>query len=227
MSSYDALLWLHVLVMGYWIGSDLVLNALTHYVTASSSLPGAERKRLWDFLMHVDQHPRNALILSVPIGFTLAAQTGLLWLDAASLVVLWLGSAAWFGYMWLAHWRRETPAGPTLAKWDLRIRLALIVVFSFMGTLSLVSGRPLAAPWLAWKVLLFAGVLACGLGIRRFIREACRAWPRIWADQGTPADEAQLRAAMRRATHVLWLLWLLLAAIGWLGVAKPMFSQSP
>ena len=227
MSSYDALLWLHVLVMGYWIGSDLVVNALTHYVTAASSLPGPERKRLWDFLMHVDQHPRNALILSVPIGFTLAAQTGLIWLDAASLVVLWLGSAAWFGYMWLAHWRRETPAGPALAKWDLRVRLALIVVFSFMGTLSLVSGRPLAAPWLAWKVLLFAGVLACGLGIRRFIREACRAWPRIWAGQGTPADEAQVRTAMRRATHVLWLLWLLLAAIGWLGVAKPMFSQSP
>jgi len=227
MSVYDALLWLHVLVMGYWIGSDLVVNALTHYVTAASSLPGAERKRLWDFLMHVDQHPRNALILSVPIGFTLAAQIGLLWLDTASLAALWFGSAAWFGYMWLAHWRRETPAGPALANWDLRIRLALIVVFSFMGALSLVSGRPLAAPWLAWKVLLFAGVLACGLGIRRFIREACRAWPRIWAGQGTPADEALVRASMRRATHILWLLWLLLAAIGWLGVAKPMFSQSP
>ena len=63
--------------MGYWIGSDLVVNALTHYVTRSSSLPGPERKRLWDFLMDVDQHPRNALILSVPLGFTLAAQTGL------------------------------------------------------------------------------------------------------------------------------------------------------
>jgi hypothetical protein len=227
MNTYDVLLWLHVLVMGYWIGSDLVVNALTHYVTSASSLPGPERKRLWDFLMHVDQHPRNALILSVPLGFTLAAQLGLIWLDDASLAALWLGSAAWFGYMWLAHWRRETPAGPALAKWDVRIRVALIVVFSFMGALSLASGRPLAAPWLAWKVLLFAGVLACGLGIRHFIRESYRAWPGIWAGTAAAADEALVRSAMQRATRVLWLLWMLLATIGWLGVAKPMFGQSP
>ena len=115
MNSYEVILWLHVLVMGYWIGSDLVVNALTHYVTRSSSLPGPERKRLWDFLMDVDQHPRNALILSVPLGFTLAAQTGLVWLDNAALATLWIASAAWFAYLWLAHWKRSAASGPAPA----------------------------------------------------------------------------------------------------------------
>ena len=32
------------------------------------------------------------------------------------------------------------------------------------------------------------GVLACGLGIRHFIRESYQAWPRVWVGQGTPAD---------------------------------------
>lgn len=221
MNSYDVILWLHVLVMGYWIGSDLVVNALTHYVTRSSSLPGTERKRLWDFLMDVDQHPRNALILSVPLGFTLAAQTGLVWLDNAALATLWIASAAWFVCMWAAHWKRSAASGPALAKWDWRIRYVLIVAFLFVGIVSLVTGRPLAAPWLAWKVTLFAGVLACGIGIRHYIRVSYAAWPRIWAGEGTAADEAAVRTSMRRATWALWCLWLMLAAIGWLGVAKP------
>jgi hypothetical protein len=227
VNSYEIMLWMHVLVMGYWIGSDLVVNALTHYVTRTSTLPGPERKRLWEFLMHADQHPRNALILSVPLGFTLAAQIGLVWLDDAALAALWIGSAAWFVYMWVVHWKRSSASGPVLAKWDWRSRYVLIAAFLFMGALSLVTGRPLAAPWLAWKVILFAGVLACGLGIRHYIRASYAAWPRIWAGQGTSSDEQTVRTAMTRATYVLWCLWLLLFVIGWLGVAKPDFGQSP
>ncbi|MFO0449362.1 MAG: hypothetical protein ACK52I_12025, partial [Pseudomonadota bacterium] len=68
--------WAHVLVMGYWIGSDLVINQLAHYTARSRGMPGAERARLWRFLMDVDQQPRNALILSLPIGLTLAAWLG-------------------------------------------------------------------------------------------------------------------------------------------------------
>jgi hypothetical protein len=220
-TSYTLLNWAHVLVMGYWIGSDLVVNQLTHYIARSASLPPAERKRLWDLLIHVDQHPRNALILSVPIGFTLAALLGLMPLGRGGLVLLWLASAAWFGFMWLTHVRREAPSGPALARLDWRSRHVLIAAFLAIGVLSLATGAPLQAPWLAWKAILFAGVLACGIGIRFYIADAYRAWPRIWAGQGNEADEATVRAAMRRGTYVLWLLWALLVAIGWLGAVKP------
>ncbi len=227
MNSYEIILWLHVAIMGYWIGSDLVVNALTHYVTRASTLPGPERRRLWEFLMHVDQHPRNALILSVPLGFTLSAQIGLLWLDNAAMAMLWIGSAAWFAYMWLVHWKRSAASGPALAKWDWRIRYVLIAMFVYMGVISLVTGKPLAAPWLAWKVILFAGVMVCGIGIRYYIRKSYRVWPRIWAGQGSAEDERAVRTAMNRATWVLWCLWTLLVVIGWLGVAKPDLGQSP
>jgi hypothetical protein len=219
--SYEIILSLHVLVMGYWIGSDLVVNALTHYVARASSLPGPERKRLWDFLLHVDQHPRNALILSVPLGFTLSAQVGLVRLDNVALAALWIVSALWLAFMWLTHWQRSAASGPALARWDWRSRYVLIAFFLGVGVKSLVTGSPLDAPWLAWKVILFAGVLGCGIGIRYYIRDAYRAWPRIWAGQGTDEDERIVRTAMDRGTYVLWCLWALLFVIGWLGAAKP------
>jgi len=219
--SYELILTLHVLVMGYWIGSDLVVNALTHYVARGSSLPGPERKRLWEFLLHVDQHPRNALILSVPLGFTLAAQIGQIRLDNTALAMLWIFSALWFAFMWVTHWQRSSGAGVVLARWDWRSRYVLIAVFLAVGVKSLLTRSPLEAPWLAWKVILFAAVLGCGIGIRYYIRDAYRAWPRIWAGQGTEADERIVRTAMNRGTYVLWCLWALLLVIGWLGVAKP------
>ena len=62
IAQYDLVLWLHVVIMGYWLGSDFVLNALTHYFKNAKDMPAAERLKLWDFLLLVDQHPRNALI---------------------------------------------------------------------------------------------------------------------------------------------------------------------
>jgi len=221
MTYYSLTLWLHVLVMGYWIGSDLVVNALTHYTANASGLSGAERKRLWDFLLDVDQHPRNALIFSVPLGLTLASMLDLVAIHGAGLAAVWLLSALWFWFMWQVHWMHKRPEGRVWGKWDWRLRYVLIATAVGVGLVSLATGKPFAAPWLAWKVLLFGGVLTCGIGIRYYIRKAYDAWPRIWADQAEPGDEAIVRRAMWHGTYVLWSLWALLVIIGWLGVAKP------
>ncbi|MCS6946412.1 MAG: hypothetical protein NZM12_02215 [Steroidobacteraceae bacterium] len=219
---YTAINWAHVLVMGYWLGSELVINALTHYVARTTSLSGAERMRLWDFVLDVDQHVRNALILSVPLGFTLAVQLGLVELSALGLWALWLLSALWFWFMWLVHWRRKSATGPRLARWDLYIRYGLMVVFALSAAWSLATGRPYTTAWLALKVLLFAGAIACGVAVRHYITAAYRSvLPAIAADRATAADNTEFQALMRKASAVLAVLWILLFAIGALGAFKP------
>jgi hypothetical protein len=220
--TYPLLNWAHVLVMGYWLGSELVINALTHYVARATTLSGAERMKLWDFLLDVDQHVRNAMILSVPLGFSLAAMMGLVEIHGAGMWALWILSAAWFGFMWLVHLRRKAPEGRTLAKWDWWLRYALIAFFAGTAILSLATGRPYATTWLALKVLLFAGAIVCGIAVRYYIREAYRsALPAIAADRATAADNEQFRVLMVRATWALVVLWTLLFTIGALGALKP------
>jgi hypothetical protein len=63
--------------------------------------------------------------------------------------------------------------------------------------------------------------MACGIGIRHYIREAYRAWPRIWTGEGSAADEELVRESMVRGTWVLWCLWALVFAISALGALKP------
>lgn len=221
IDAYTLVKWAHVWVMGYWIGSDLVVNALTFYTARSTALPGAERRRQWDFLMDVDQHPRNALILSVPLGLTLAAWSGLLPLGPGGVTVVWILSLLWFWYMWLTHWKRHSPLGSRLAAWDWNSRYVLIASCIVTGGWSLLGHGPFVTSWLAWKVILFGGVLACGIAIRHYIRISYRAWPRIWADQKQPGDDQIVLDAMRRGTYALWVLWTLLVIIGYLGAAKP------
>ena len=108
--TYSLLQWAHVLVMGYWLGSELVINALTHYIARTTSLSGAERMRLWDFLLDVDQHVRNAMIMSVPLGFSLAGILGLAPIEGWTMVAVWVLSTLWFWFMWLVPWRRNAPA---------------------------------------------------------------------------------------------------------------------
>jgi hypothetical protein len=221
ITSYSLTHWLHVWMMGYWIGSDLVVNALTFYTARSTTLSGSQRKRQWDFLMDVDQHPRNALILSVPLGLTLASLMGLVPFGGTGIAITWALSLLWFGYMWLTHWRRATSGGAVLAKWDWWSRYVLIALCAVIGGYSLATGGPLGTRWLAWKVILFGGVMGCGIIIRHYIRVSYQAWPRIWADRKQDGDDALVLTAMTRGTYVLWLLWLLLVVIGWLGAAKP------
>lgn len=220
--SYSLVLWAHVLVMGYWLGSELVINALTHYIARTTTLSGAERMRLWDFLLDVDQHVRNAMIMSVPLGFTLAAQLGLVSIEGLWMWALWIVSALWFWFMWMVHWRRKSPSGPTWAKWDWRFRYPLIAFFAGSGALSLATGWPYPTPWLAGKVLLFAGAMVCGIFVRYYIREAYRsALPAIAADRATDADNLEFQQLMIKGTWALVVLWILLFTIGALGALKP------
>jgi len=224
----DVALWypivraLHVLVMGYWLGSELVINALTHYVARTTTLSGVERMRLWDFLLDVDQHVRNAMIMSVPLGFTLASMLGLVAIEGIGMWALWIASAAWFWFMWLVHWRRKAPEGATLARWDWRFRYPLIALFLGSGLWSLATGWPYPTVWLALKVALFAGAMICGIFVRYCIREAYKsAIPAIATNRATDADNVEFRLWMVRGTWALVVLWMILFTIGALGALKP------
>lgn len=211
----------HIVVWGYWVGSDLVVNQVTHYLTHAERMQGAERDRLWWFLLDIDQHPRNALILSVPLGLTLAALLGLMPLGTAALTAVWIVSIAWLWFMWHVHLKGTTSQGPLLRTWDVRIRYGVIVVALLVGAWSLATGGPVLAGWLALKLVLFAGVVATGISIRYYIQQFMQTWPSIVKEGSTPEREAAIRQAMRRGTWVLVVLHVLLASVAFLGHSKP------
>jgi hypothetical protein len=216
----QALLVAHIAVLGYWLGAELVINSTYRYVCWSAAMPFAERDRLMQHVMDVDQHVRYALILQAGLGVALVALQGYVPGGARLAVTGAVLAAAWLALVEAAHRARGTAAGPWLGALDRWVRyLAIAVLLGLSGAVAL--GEFALPRWLAWKLALFAGVIACGLGIR----VALIAFFRVWQDaarQGGRTDiELRIRAAYVRATAVLVALWLLIAAIVALSILKP------
>lgn len=217
---FHALLVAHIAVLGYWLGAEFVINSTFRYVSCADRLPFAERNRLLDHVMDVDQHVRYALILQAGLGTGLAALSGYLPGGTGLAVAAAVSAVAWLVLVELTHRRRGTPSGMVLSLADHAVRHAVMLVLLVAGALSLAG--VLAAPaWLAWKLVLFAGVILCGIGIRLALVRYFGLWAEL-AEQGSdPVLEAELRRGYRRATAVLIGLWALIAGIVVLSVVKP------
>ena len=116
-------------------------------------------------------------------------------------------------------WPEPAPWRELLAKLDRALRHFAIATLLVLAGAAL-AGRLALAPWLAWKLALVAGAIACGLGIRYALIAFFRDWSEATAASG-PAGERRIRAGYWRATAVLMLLWIFLAAITVVSVLRP------
>jgi hypothetical protein len=214
------LLALHIAVLGYWLGSELVINSTYRYVCFRGDMPFAERDRLMEHVMHVDQHVRYALVLQAGLGTALAALLGyvpggvpLAW---TALIVM----ALWLAFVEVTHRWRHRPAGRRLAALDRGSRYVILALLLLLAAGLLGGGWPLPL-WLRIKLGLFALVMACGVGIRLALIQHFHTWQAMRNEGVTDQRNSVIRDCYVRATSVLVLLWVFIIAISVISVAKP------
>ncbi|MFN6934808.1 MAG: hypothetical protein ACK4NZ_06615 [Tsuneonella sp.] len=210
----------HIAVLGYWLGSEFVINSTYRYVSYGDTIPFEERTRLMEHVMHVDQHVRYALVLQATLGTALAALLGyipggdaLAWAAAAF-------GAAWFAFVEVVHRLRHRFIGRALATADRAMRYLLMALLIATAA-GLVGGAWAIPTWLRWKLALFAGVMLSGVGIRLALITHFRTWAVMAREGPTEATNAIIRRTYVRATSVLLILWMFIAAITVLSIWKP------
>lgn len=212
--SQTVLLAMHTVVLGYWLGSDLVINSEYRFIVHRHDLPVAARQEMTDHLMKVDQHVRYALVMQATLGTMLLAGLGLLpgSLGGVALVA----GLAWLGLVEATHRTRKIALGQRLALLDRVVRYALAL--ALLGLAATQGDWPV---WLRLKLGLFAGVIGCGVLIRFQLIRHFGTWSEVLAQGSTPEREASLRATYRRATSILAGLWLQVFTIAALAVLRP------
>lgn len=216
---HNLLLVAHIAVLGYWLGSELVINSTFRYVSFSAGMPVAERSRLMEHVMEVDQHVRYALVLQFALGFVLALRLG--WLPGGAVGTFALGVAAlaWLALVEFTHRLRHAAAGVRLAAVDRGLRYVVMAGLAVVGVAALADALP-APGWLAVKILLFAAVMGCGVGIRFALTGWFASWRALLSAGGGEAHEQALRRGYWRATAILIGLWVCIAAIVVLSVTR-------
>lgn len=219
--TYAWLLAVHIAGLGYWLGSELVINSTYRYVCYRDDMPFAARSRLMDHVMHVDQHVRYALVLQASVGTALAAYLGHIPGGSSLVVAACIVGVAWLVFVELVHRLRHRPIGRQLAAIDRGSRYLLMAVLVLVA-IGLIGGAWNTPGWLRWKLACFAGVIACGVGIRLALIGHFKTWAVMEREGPTDETNAIIRRTYVRATSILILLWVFIGAIVVLSVGKPL-----
>ena len=183
-------------------------------------MPFDERNRLMDHVMDVDQHVRYALVLQAGLGLALAGLLGYLPGGSTLLYAACAGALCWLALVEISHRARKTGTGASLASLDRGLRYGLIAALAAAALAATTGHLPLPR-WLSWKLLAFAAVVACGLGIRLALVRFFEVWADIARYGTTPTKERAIRHIYVQATAILGLLWVGIAAIVALSILKP------
>lgn len=215
---HQFLKFLHILAFVLWLGVDLGVYYAARYV-ADPRLATDERLRFLKLLMTLDMYPRSMLILTLPLGFQLASNLALIAVPDGTVALLWLVALAWFGLMWAVHSAGASPGAELLKRIDLGIRWTVLAGLALVGLWSLAAGRPVSEPWLAIKLVCFAGVIGLGLLLRGCVAQ----WVQGFALLATDKSQADTLIGQARTVGARYAmaLWSLLVVMGYLGTMKP------
>lgn len=211
----------HIIVVGYWLGSEFVINSTYRYVCRSSQMPFDERARLMSHVMDVDQHVRYALVLQATLGTMLAALYGYVPGGATLASVAGILGIIWFAFVEGIHRSRSGPVGNALAAIDRGLRYFAVGALAALFA-SVAFGTIFLSSWLAWKLLFFAAVIGCGLLIRLELLKFFRVWKQI-ADEGSTTErESEIRHLYWTSTLALIYLWMFILLIVTVSFVKPL-----
>ncbi len=211
----------HLLLFVYWLGADLGVFLLA--LAARRSDLGFEARSLaLQVAIVIDNSPRIAFALMFPVGFELSIQIGAIetpapWLHAA----LWLVAAFWVATVIAPMRYKDRPLGQRMHAAGVVLKWVLFALVVGVGLSSVLGHGPFPPGWLAWKVLLFGTIFACGVLIERDFSPIEPAFARLATEGSTPEIERAISQAVYGAIRWVLTLYALVLVIAFLGTAKP------
>ena len=220
-TAYRTLVFVHLLLFVLWLGADVGVFVLGQHFRKRRMYTLDQRLALLKLLVAVDMTPRTAWAMMVPISLTLAVAGGWALLPVWVVAAAWVLGAVWLFLVWDAHLHEQTPRAARDRRWELPIKLAIMVGYLALGGWSLATGEPIAARFVAWKALLFGLIFAAAMAIDAHFKPVGPQLARLISEGSSDATELPLLATMNLTRVWVWIVYLLLLATAWLGVVKP------
>jgi hypothetical protein len=211
-----ALKFLHLLAFVYWLGGDLGTFFASRFVTRDDLSPETRAIAL-KIMLGCDQGPKTCMPLIFPLGLQLGQSMGITSLPVPAMLLVWTVALAWSVNVQYLYFSDNETGKARVTAFDFWLRVAVAVAVAASAVGALVSGAWITADWFAWKMLIFAGLVCCGLMIRVKLRPFVVAFGQLLT-AGPSADINRTLAAtlakVRPYVYTIWAGLLLNAAIG-------------
>ena len=217
--SYEAIKFIHVLLLVFWLGTDVGVLLLARRFRAAS-LSVETRLTLLQMAMVIDTLPRICFIVMLPVGVHLANVTGLLNVGIPGLVGLWLLAAMLLTVNMSAAKHIGTPLGARLQRlnWAGLGVTGLLLIGT--GLASQVNGTPEMVSWLAAKIIIYGLVYWFAVGIDRMFLPVGRLAGEL-AEQGSSEEiEAGITRTVDQTMWAVLAVYASTLAAAYICIAK-------
>lgn len=220
MDAYTLVLYLHVLLFVYWLGGDLGVFALA--LTLKNKDYSVEQRMVHMRLsLTIDMIPRVCMATIGPVGLWLARQLELVSYPDWVGMVIWIVAAIWIAAEFTAFKNFDKPIALKMYMITGVIFLAAFLGFGGYGLYSLSNGEPFIGLWLALKVFLFGMIFLVSIMMAVFYAPLEAIFATMLNEGSSPELEAKVAKQVNRGAFFTVLLFILLATMGFLGLAKP------
>ena len=219
--AYPTLVYVHLLLFVLWLGADVGVFVLGQHFRKPDRYTLEQRLALLKLLVIVDMTPRTAWALMVPVSLSVA-RMGDWWAVPYSLIAIaYVFTAVWLALIWDAHNHDQTPRAARNRRVEFWLKLLPTAFYLWLGAASLLSGSPIALPWLAAKALLFGLIFVAAIMIDVAFKPVGPLLGRLIAEGSSDTTERPLLRVMNRTRYWVWCVYAMLVATSWLGVVKP------
>lgn len=217
MDSYSLLLFVHLLLFVFWLGTDVGVF-LAAKISERGELAVETRATVLRLGMILDRLPRSALTLIVPTGLQLAAWSGRIALPGWITDFVWLISGVWLAILWLGFLNPESPTERRAMAFNFAMNVvAAIAVGLFALYLFAATDVPL---WLAIKVAAVGAVFVVGVLLDIRFKPAVAAFVDIVANGASEARNDTYSGAIGPVYPLVLAIYALVLVAAWFGIAK-------
>ena len=220
MDTYSLWVFTHILLFAYWLGADAGLYLVMVFVK-NGTLSFETRATLIRLAFYIDLFPRICFALILPVGMHLVKDLSLYPIGNGLMALGWASGILWSALHLGMVKFRNTGTSTVLARINRYYEGIGGLFFVLLGASALASEEPtIGTAWLAWKLLLFGLVFWVILGFDTMFRPFTTIM-RMGPDGSTPEMEEKINRTVNRTMAWSILLYLLIAAIAFLGTVKP------
>jgi len=216
------LLFIHLLSLVFWLGTDIGVFVLGKFAQ-NSTYTVDQRLLLLKVALILDVFPRICMVVIVPTGYQLAVSIGAISPGQYVSAAVWLFSVIWLAIVVTGMAHGEKPLGlraKAIQKW---IHYFLLILGLWAGLGSLYSGAPIGMHWLAVKVLFYVLIIVFVLFLERVFNPVAEAFMKLAIEGSSPDLESKIRNGMDR-TYV-WVLAIYACVVfsAYFGISQPQF----
>ena len=216
---HDLFLILHLLLFCYWLGGDIGVFYSSGFA-ANPDLSLDARMAAAKIMLALDIVPRLCGAVMLTVGGVLSEFIGVehpAW-QMAGIILL---APVWVALELILHFKHDTPLGRGMQKIDNPFKWAIVIGCIVSAGWSFSTGRLDDAPWVGYKILVFAAIVFCSLMINKTIGPYIAGIERIAAGQIDDEENLAMARSLKQCKWAVLGIWagLLIEAV--LGVVRP------